>query len=96
MGLGTSTGAADGREATLPELEAKWKRYHGERDFARGRARMVRDGWVIAEEQLLPGKSSLWADTGSVADYLFVPILWLFNKSQPAEIRHVKWVRPRE
>lgn len=57
---------------------------------------MVRDGWVIAEEQLLPGKSSLWADTGSVADYLFVPILWLFNKSQPAEIRHVKWVRPRE
>lgn len=77
------------------ELEVKWKSYHGERDFARGRARMVGSGWVIAEERYLPGKAAIWSDTGSIADYFFVPVLWLFNKTQPAEIRQVKWVRPK-
>ncbi len=80
----------------VEQLEFKLKNYHGEKDFARGRVRMLRDGWVIAEEQLLQGKSSLWANTGSIADYFFVPVLWLFNKTQPVEIRHVRWVRPRK
>ena len=77
------------------ELEVKWKSYHGEKDFSRGRTGMVREGWVIAEEHLLPGKASP-VSGGSIGDLLFLPILWLFNKTQPVEIRRVKWVRPRE
>ena len=59
-----------------------WKSYHSTEDFERGRRKMFDAGWVVAEEKTTAGKTGP-VSTGSFADLVFWPILWLFNKTQP-------------
>ncbi len=75
-------------------IPSKWKQYHGIRDFGRGRRKMWADGWVIAEQRTVRGKLPLDA-TGDhgVLGLLFLPVTWLFNRTQPREILHVRYER---
>jgi hypothetical protein len=75
-------------------ISSKWKQYHRARDFERGRKKMWADGWVIAEQRTTVGKVPL-DGTGNdgVLSLLFEPVLWLFNRTQPKEILHVRYER---
>lgn len=74
-------------------VQSEWKQYHGARDFERGRKTMWAEGWVIAEQRTTPGKVRLDTGDHGVVGLLFVPILWVFNRTQPAEILHVRYER---
>lgn len=55
---------------------------------------MWAEGWVIAEKRTTQGKTPM-VPTGSLVDLLFLPIVWLFNRTQPKSILHVRYVRKR-
>ena len=76
------------------QLQFKWKSYHSLEDFERGRRKMLADDWVVVEERTTQGKAP-YDLGGSLLGLIFLPIVWLFNKTQPEAILHVRYVRRR-
>ena len=78
----------------MAEPESKSKDYFSRREFEQDRSEMWAEGWVIAEKRTTQGKTPM-VPTGSLVDLLFLPIVWLFNRTQPKSILHVRYVRKR-
>jgi hypothetical protein len=83
-------------------LRFKTKQYFSTDEYASDRTKMVRDGWVIANKRMLPGKipGALWAPGGEASllgAALVIAVLglvfWLINKTQPEEIMVVDYVK---
>ena len=72
--------------------ETRWRDYFSQEEFERDKMKMWAQGWVVVEQRTRPGKASDSGEGGLVG-LLFLPILWLFNRTQPREIYSVRYER---
>ena len=77
--------------------ESKWKQYHSTSDFDRGPKKIWAEGWIVeglvaVEKRTIPGKARPSAG-GGIVEVFLLPIVWLFNQTQPNEILLVRYDR---